>query len=49
LRIDSTIPKRTKEEQAEYEQNLFENQTKKAALLLSFVSVFYFFIKLLFL
>jgi hypothetical protein len=33
LRIDSTIPKRTKEEQAEYEQNLFENQTKKAALL----------------
>jgi len=39
----------TKEERAAYDQAQLEIRTKQAAIALSFVSVFYFFIKLLFL
>jgi len=49
LRVESSIPKRTSEEQAEYQRSLIEKNTKNAALILAFFSVFYFFIKLLFL
>jgi hypothetical protein len=49
LKIDSTIPKRSPEEQKEYDRLVLEKNIQKAAIALSFVSVFYFFIKLLFL
>jgi len=49
LRIDSTIPKRTKEEQEEYDRLRLEKLARKVAIAIAFASVYYFFIKLLFL
>lgn len=44
-----TIPKRTADEQALYEKQVIAKFTRIAALALAFLSVYYFFIKLVFL
>lgn len=49
MRIDPILQKMTKKEKLAYDQAQLEKKTKFAAIALSFVSVFYFFIKLLFL
>ncbi|MDD2792820.1 MAG: hypothetical protein PHD73_06555 [Sediminibacterium sp.] len=49
MRTDSTIPKRTKEEQEAYDRLRLEKMTSRIALIIAFISVYYFFIKLLFL
>ncbi|HJV18776.1 MAG TPA: hypothetical protein VJ552_02750 [Sediminibacterium sp.] len=49
MRINSTIPKRTKEEQEAYERLRQEKMARRVAIVIAFISVYYFFIKLLFL
>jgi hypothetical protein len=49
VKIQPTKPRLSPEEQREYDKQVLEKNIQKAAVALSFVSVFYFFIKLLFL
>jgi hypothetical protein len=49
MKVLPDIPKLSPEEEAERLRTLTDKLTKSAAILLAFVSTFYFFIKLLFL
>ncbi len=49
MKVNASIPKRNPNEQKEYERKQVEKFSKWAAILFSFITVFYFFFKLLFL
>lgn len=49
MKINATVPKRTIKEQEIYSHQQVEKFSRLAAIIFSFVTVFYFFFKLLFL
>ncbi len=49
MKVNANIPKRNDEEQALFERQQVERFSRWAAIIFSFVTVFYFFFKLLFL